>query len=677
MDTKPKVDGVEEAEVAPVVKDEGGKSVAAISPNSTKPQRLNASESSELGQSNAIFRPGAIATESEVSIEEGVAIVDAKSKQDLGLEEDYVPYSKPVNISSSTDIDGTVPLSVALEMNENLSLSAGLGKIFIAIYILETKTGPKLGIVPTSDISVNDLIASFDFTTEGTYTKASFQLAAFEFSGALDKEIESSRSVVTKEEGIEQISEAEDEVSEPSEEGQITDSQACPENIDASKFVSSIEICGITGTLDLSNLKAENIISGQTIAGVSGSFTICDSDAQKDCVSSSSFPAVDSTNLAAKVVAGQTLAGIEGSAANTVYSECTAANQEGCVATDTYKTIDLSSKDAGGALDLTDSNFATRVASSSSFEYWDENGARHTNTGDADLLANNIKSGVNILGTSGTTDPLNCASISAGTWISVPGDPDYGTNDFCVMKYEAKNNSGSPTSTAANTPWVSIGQHDAITECASLGKGYHLITNDEWMTIAANLANVASNWSGNTLGAGQLYVGHTDDDPANVCAADSDDNKAYVETNCTAQAAGGTENDENTQRRTMTLSNGEVIWDLSGNAREWVDYFNDEEKPTPNDGTFREFTAITETATLPLSDMIPTNAVKSFWDDTWDSSQGVGQGRMGTDSSGGALTRGRGYAATAVQSGIFSLRLDNTYTNTSVTLGFRCTVSRP
>ena len=438
------------------------------------------------------------------------------------------------------------------------------------------------------------------------------------------------------------------------------------------------------------NLKAENIRAGVTIGGVEGTATVyplCSETVTSDCVTTSAYPAVNTEGLAAKVVAGQTLAGVAGTVI-AAKADCSAGNQSDCIATSTYKTIDLSSKDAGGALDLSDSNFSARMASSSTFEYWDEDGNRHTNTGDADLAAGNIKSGVDILGTSGTTDPLNCASISAGTWIFVPGDPDYGTNDFCVMKYEAKCalsdgsactasiTTQSPTSTAANTPWNDIEQYDARTECASLGKGYHLLTNDEWMTIAANVTNVGSNWSGGVVGAGNLFRGHSDNDPASPCAADSDDSKAYVETDCTAQAAGGTEGSESTQRRTMTLSNGEVIWDLAGNLREWVDYFNDEEKPTPNDTTYRDYTDVTGTATLPLSDLIPTNAVKSFWVDSWDKNQGVGQARTGADSGGGGLTRGGGYSG-GDRNGIFRMRIDQVSSASPVTLGFRCATTRP
>ena len=60
-----------------------------------------------------------------------------------------------------------------------------------------------------------------------------------------------------------------------------------------------------------------------------------------------------------------------------------------------------------------------------------------------------------------------CGSIQGdGSWILVPGDPIYSTNDFCVMKYEAKCsvedgqvcnlNSETPNSAPESTPWVNI-----------------------------------------------------------------------------------------------------------------------------------------------------------------------------------------------------------------------------
>ena len=688
MDTIPKASSIEEAELAPVVKEEAGKTVAAISSDYTKPQKLNANDSSELGQANAVFRPGALATQSEVSMEEGSDIVDADAKKRLGLEEDYVPYSRPLNISSSSEIDGAVPLSIALEMNENLSLATGMGKVFIVIYILETKLGPKLGVIPTTDITINELIASFDFTTEGTYHKVSFQLAAFEFSGALFKEVESSRSVRPKFESI-----GEPNVEETAKE-QLTTEKTC-QKIDPAKIESGTEICGLSGTLDLSNLKAEYIANGKSIAGVSGnllagSYEDCKTDGQKNCVSNTSFPAADSDSLAAKIVSGQSVAGIEGSTTNVVYNVCTGANQEGCVASSTYKTMDLSAKDSSGALDLNNSTFSTRMTSGTPFEYWDENGIRHTNTGDADITAANVRSGIELFGVTGTAVPSpDCASIAVGgTWILVPGDSDYGTNDFCVMKYEAKCSEAdganctanmsaeSPSSTVANTPWISISQQDANTECASLGKGFHLITNDEWMTIGANVANVDSNWDGGAVGLSELARGHSDDDPSEACAANADDTKAYVETNCAGAASG----DDFRERRTLTLTNGEVIWDLAGNVWEWTAYFNDEEKPS-DDGTpensWEDYSLpLIGTATMPVSDLIPTNTVKSYWDDTWDLNESIGRFNPYPDGSGGALRRGGNWDNSSI-SGVFAANMGSVATAALVNGGFRCAVAVP
>ena len=53
----------------------------------------------------------------------------------------------------------------------------------------------------------------------------------------------------------------------------------------------------------------------------------------------------------------------------------------------------------------------------------------------------------------------------------------------------------------------------AITQCSSLGAGYALISNAQWQTIAQNIENVATNWSGGAVGTGGIPRGHSDGTP--------------------------------------------------------------------------------------------------------------------------------------------------------------------
>lgn len=128
------------------------------------------------------------------------------------------------------------------------------------------------------------------------------------------------------------------------------------------------------------NLKPENIKAGVTISGVEGTATeypLCSDSVKTGCITSATFPAIDTQGLAAKIVVGQTIGGVSGTGIAAI-ADCTVGGQSDCIATNTFKSMDLSAKDSGGALDITNSSFTTRVTNSSTFEYWDENGLRHT-----------------------------------------------------------------------------------------------------------------------------------------------------------------------------------------------------------------------------------------------------------------------------------------------------------
>ena len=257
-------------------------------------------------------------------------------------------------------------------------------------------------------------------------------------------------------------------------------------------------------------------------------------------------------------------------------------------------------------------------------------------------------------------------------YILVPGDTFYGTTNFCVMKYEAKFGSKGAESRAAGLPARgTVSQTVAQASCRNLGPSYALINNAEWMTLAANIANVPSNWSGGSVGSGALNRGHSDNTPANALAAVTDDNDPC---NGTGQACSSTT--WNDQRRTHVLSNSNVIWDLAGNVWEWVDYNNFEDKPTPATAAWTEYTVVTGTTTMPKTLLVPSNATKNWWNDSWNgATNGIGQYYAGTNSSGGALLRGASWLHGSM-SGVFTAGLYLDPSDTYADLGFRC-VFRP
>ncbi|OQB08765.1 MAG: hypothetical protein BWY21_01111 [Parcubacteria group bacterium ADurb.Bin216] len=152
---------------------------------------------------------------------------------------------------------------------------------------------------------------------------------------------------------------------------------------------------------------------------------------------------------------------------------------------------------------------------------------------------------------------------------------------FYVMKYEAKiqgNNNGNqtynssfvPESRATGTPWINISQAQAITECQSLGTGYHLISSAEWTNLARHIMTVPSNWSEGVVGSGYLSRGYAsntlsgDTFTNSAVASSTGDNYLYNTGADTVGPAG-----DHKYRRTHILANSQQIWDLGGNLWEW------------------------------------------------------------------------------------------------------------
>lgn len=191
------------------------------------------------------------------------------------------------------------------------------------------------------------------------------------------------------------------------------------------------------------------------------------------------------------------------------------------------------------------------------------------------------------------------AAVPPSGWVEAPGNSTFSTTNFLVQKYEAKcaatsdlttglttatntyadsttactsANSRQVVSVASGNPIVNISQTTSATRCSAVSVGSttaHLQTNNEWMSMTRDAEAQASNWNGGVVGTSYMYSGHNDNAPATSLVASSDDTLGYTNT---GQSSGN-------QKRTLTLSNGAVLWDIPGNVWEWT---NDTQSSTIN-----------------------------------------------------------------------------------------------
>jgi hypothetical protein len=283
---------------------------------------------------------------------------------------------------------------------------------------------------------------------------------------------------------------------------------------------------------------------------------------------------------------------------------------------------------------------------------------------------------VDVLGNNGTASTaVNWTAVACPTgYVWVPALASYTTSGFCVAKYVASQSGSDGVSVSGMGPWVALSQPAALTACQQnnttqgVTNKYDIISNAEWQTVARNAELVGANWSGGTVGnSGGMSQGHSDNSPANALAASSDD----VSGNCygTSQTCSITTWDS--QRRTLTLSNGNVVWDFGGNVWQWMKDTN-----TTNFGAsdyMSQVTAANHAATGTVG-ALTGNATFLFGPSgnytALSSGQYGGLGYGNLNYSDGHVMRG---GAFNIQAGVFSTALTESggiYWNG--TIGFRC-----
>jgi hypothetical protein len=245
-------------------------------------------------------------------------------------------------------------------------------------------------------------------------------------------------------------------------------------------------------------------------------------------------------------------------------------------------------------------------------------------------------------------------------FVPVPQLAGYTSKDFCVAKFEMRNSGGNPVSDSAGLPWTNINRLDSISACQSLGAKYDLISIAEWQSIARNIEGVSRNWSLGAIGSvSGISRGHSNNTPALILAAPASDDLACDGTNELCD-----ESTWSSQKRTHTLSNGEVIWDLAGNVREWqMDHL------TSLFGPSNFISQITDSASFtnnPKTTFGPSGDYSNLNSDPFG-----GLGYAVIDAETGSSYRGGGYYD-GVKSGIFAIDFSADGTMPSPEVGFRC-----
>ena len=265
-------------------------------------------------------------------------------------------------------------------------------------------------------------------------------------------------------------------------------------------------------------------------------------------------------------------------------------------------------------------------------------------------------------------------------YVLVPSLRGYTIDPFCVSKYEMRNVSSVATATAVGNPWRALTRNTAKTKCSDLGSGYSLMTNDEWQTVARNIELVPGSWGGGTVGSAQgLSIGNSGSaiQPASV-----DDNEA-----CSGITLGASDTcDSRTwhaNRRTFTLSNQQVIWDVAGNVWEWM-----KDRNMKNYGTNAQIALFDPQGAHRTKYALSIDGLDGISRYAKDQFGPAGDYRALSTAPHGGLgygwisysnkgTVGRGGSHKNQGKGLFSVNLMGTATGSYANIGFRCAYHLP
>jgi hypothetical protein len=248
-------------------------------------------------------------------------------------------------------------------------------------------------------------------------------------------------------------------------------------------------------------------------------------------------------------------------------------------------------------------------------------------------LDNAVDQTMGDMGVEGTIVAGAFAGYCEDGFVWMPGSAKYGTlPGFCVMSVKARQtnlrelgNELTRITNADNPVWTNVSQGEAQLTCQAIGSGYHLLSENEWMTIAENVIRVAENDADLEIEGMQLATSTTG-------------HSVSTDTEC----------------REYILTNGNSIYDLVGTG-EWTDQTVTKTGVfTPVNNEWQEYYDITDYKGFKIA--------PPYY---YTSANGIGKIKTGDNNN---ALRGfvRGF------DGIFSLDLSNSPATASSIIGFRC-----
>jgi prepilin-type N-terminal cleavage/methylation domain-containing protein len=160
---------------------------------------------------------------------------------------------------------------------------------------------------------------------------------------------------------------------------------------------------------------------------------------------------------------------------------------------------------------------------------------------------------------------IRTTHICPDNYIKVPWNLQLGPPNFCIGKYEASTPWNDDTldyqTVAWSAPLSSINSLSIWKDCRWNWNQYHMMTMMEWLTLVRNIEQVDVNWSNGSVWSGHIIWWNNWNDTTGF-------NTGWPLITWTNW------NSVQDEKRQLTLSNGEVIWDLIWNNWEIVKTLN-------------------------------------------------------------------------------------------------------